>query len=62
MSTDIDFTTQDKRTIERQVRQGFVDEKTVDKALKALPDLADKAAPVEASLLDDDDFDDEGDE
>lgn len=61
MSTDTDFTTQDKRTIERQVRQGFVDEKTVDKALKALPDLADKAAPVEASLLDDD-FDDEGDE
>ncbi|MEW5737284.1 MAG: hypothetical protein AB1938_00070 [Myxococcota bacterium] len=61
MSTETDYTSQDKRTIERQIRQGFIDEKTIEKALKALPDLADKAAKVEASLTDDD-SDDEGEE
>lgn len=59
MSSEIDYSTLDKRTIERMIRQGFVDEKTIDKAMKGLPDLADKAAPVEASLTEDDDFDDE---
>ncbi|GMU62762.1 MAG: hypothetical protein AMXMBFR34_45250 [Myxococcaceae bacterium] len=61
MSNDIDYTTLDKRTIDRLVRQGIADEKTIDKALKALPDLADRAAKVEASLIDDD-FDDEDEE
>lgn len=61
MSNDIDYTTLDKRTIDRLVRQGIADEKTIDKALKALPDLADWAAKVEASLIDDD-FDDEDEE
>jgi hypothetical protein len=58
MSSEIDYTTLDKRVIERLIRQGFVDEKVVEKAMKGLPDLADKAAPVEASLSDDE-FDDE---
>ncbi|MCC6335913.1 MAG: hypothetical protein IT380_18220 [Myxococcales bacterium] len=61
MSNDIDYTTLDKRTIDRLVRQGIADEKTIDKALKALPDLADRAAKVEASLIDDD-LDDEDEE
>lgn len=59
MSSEIDYTTLDKRTIERLIRQGHVEEKVIEKAMKGLPDLADKAAPVEASLTDDDDFDDE---
>ncbi|MEW6430476.1 MAG: hypothetical protein AB1730_03110 [Myxococcota bacterium] len=58
MSSEIDYTTLDKRVIERLIRQGFVDEKVIEKAMKGLPDLADKAAPVEASLSDDE-FDDE---
>lgn len=58
MSTEIDYTTQDKRLIERQIRQGFVDARAVEKALKTLPDLADKAAKVEASLTDDVDDED----
>jgi hypothetical protein len=51
----------DKRVVHRYVRKGIVDEKEYDKHLKNLPDLADKAAPVEASIegeeLDDDDDD-----
>lgn len=63
MSSEIDYSTLDKRTIDRMIRQGFVEEKTVEKALKALPDVADKASPVEASLTDDDfDDEDEGEE
>jgi len=61
MSTDIDYTKMDKRTIERLLRQGMVDEKTIEKTMKALPDRADQAVPVEASLTDDD-FDDEAEE
>jgi hypothetical protein len=52
----------DKRVALRYVRKGILDEKEWDKHLKSLPDLADKAAPMEASIegeeLDDDD--DEG--
>jgi molybdate-binding protein len=62
MSTDIDYTKLDKRTIERLVRQGVVDEKTIEKAMKALSDKADLATPVESSLLDDEDYDDEDEE
>ena len=56
--------TVDKRVVHRYVRKGIVDEKDYEKLLKNLPDLAEKAAPVEASIesedLDDDDGDDEG--
>jgi hypothetical protein len=62
MSSEIDYSSLDKRTIERMIRQGFVEEKTIDKAMKALPDVSTKAAPVESSLSEDDDFDDEGEE
>ena len=47
----------DKRTIERYIRLGVVDEKEYEKHLKALPDLAEQALPVEEVL--DDDIDDE---
>jgi hypothetical protein len=62
MSTDIDYTKLDKRTIERLVRQGVVDEKTIEKAMKGLSDKADLATPVESSLQDDEDYDDEDEE
>lgn len=53
---------QDKRTVERYLRLGVVDEKIWEKHLKSLPDLADKASPVDAVLTPMDDEDDEDDE
>ena len=53
----------DKRVASRYVKKGVVDEKDWEKHLKSLPDLADQAAAVEASIegqeLDDDDEDSE---
>ena len=51
----------DKRTYERYLRSGQLDEKAYEKHVKGLPDVAEKAAPVETSMLDED-FDDELDE
>jgi hypothetical protein len=48
----------DKRTVERYIHIGVVDEKEYEKHLKSLPDLAENALKVE-SVMDDDDFDDE---
>ena len=51
----------DKRTYERYLRSGQLDEKAYEMHVKGLPDVAEKAAPVETSMLDED-FDDELDE
>lgn len=40
----------DKRTIDRYMRTGQVDEKTWEKHLKSLPDVAEKAAAIESSM------------
>ncbi|MGC3998810.1 MAG: trypsin-like peptidase domain-containing protein [Anaeromyxobacter sp.] len=51
----------DKRVAQRYVRKGVLDEKDYEKHLKSLPDLADQALPIEASingLDDEDDLDD----
>ena len=50
----------DKRVAQRYVRKGVLDEKDYDKHIKGLPDLADQAAPVEASIEGEDLDDDEG--
>ncbi len=51
----------DKRVVHRYVRRGVVDEKDYEKHLKALPDLAEQAIPVEASIEGDElDDEDEG--
>jgi len=47
----------DKRTVERYLHLGVVDEKEYDKYLKSLPDLAENALPVEVVM--DEDLDDE---
>jgi hypothetical protein len=52
----------DKRVAHRYVRKGVVDEKDYDKHIKGLPDLADQAAPVEASIEAHDDDEDDGEE
>lgn len=48
----------DKRVAHRYLRKGTLDEKEWEKHLKALPDLADQALTVEASM-EGDDFDDD---
>jgi hypothetical protein len=39
----------DVRTIDRRIRRGQVGRKDYEKHLKSLPDVADKAAPIELS-------------
>ncbi len=53
--------TVDKRVALRYLRKGIVDEKDYEKYLKSLPDLAEQAMPVEASI-EGEDIDDEPDE
>ncbi len=50
----------DKRVAHRYVRKGVLEEKDYEKHIKGLPDLADQAAPVEASIEGEDLEDDEG--
>lgn len=57
--SDIDLRYSDKRTVERYIRLGLVDEKAWEKHLKSLPDAAEKAQPVEAVLSEDEDYEDE---
>jgi hypothetical protein len=53
----------DKRTAERYLRSGQLDEKAYERHLKSLPDVAEKAAPVDTAMEDEDfDDDDESDE
>jgi hypothetical protein len=51
----------DKRVAHRYVRKGILDEKEYERHLKTLPDLADQAVAVEASI-EGDDFDDDVDD
>ncbi len=58
--SDLDNKLVDKRVAHRYVRKGLVDEKEFEKHLKNLPDLANEAVPVEASIEGDDLGEDEG--
>ncbi|MGZ3459607.1 MAG: hypothetical protein ACXU86_14025 [Archangium sp.] len=53
----------DKRTAERYVRSGVVDEKAYQRHLESLPDVADKSVPVETVMHDEleEDFDEDED-
>lgn len=42
----------DKRTVERYLRSGQLDEKVYERHLKSLPDVADKSAVVETAMMD----------
>jgi hypothetical protein len=53
----------DKRTAERYLRSGQLDEKAYERHLKGLPDVAEKSVPVETLMLGDvDDFEDDEDD
>ncbi|MFZ5470419.1 MAG: hypothetical protein ACOZIN_13360 [Myxococcota bacterium] len=51
MHESIDPQTADKRTVSRYIQKGLIDEKAYEKHLKSLPDLADKAAPVQTIVV-----------
>jgi hypothetical protein len=53
--------TVDKRVALRYVRKGIVDEKDYERYVKSLPDLAENAMPVEASIEHDELDDEDGD-
>ncbi|MBX7117153.1 MAG: hypothetical protein K1X64_22745 [Myxococcaceae bacterium] len=60
MSDTIEPRLTDKRTIDRYLRIGLVDEKTWERHLKGLADATEKAAPIEATMstsIDDEDED-----
>lgn len=61
MTETFDDKVVDQRVVKRYVRKGIVDEKDYAAYLKALPDLADQALPVEAAMEGElnDDADDE---
>ncbi|AKF82793.1 hypothetical protein SAMN05443572_106183 [Myxococcus fulvus] len=61
MADTVDPKHLDKRTAERYLRSGQLDEKAYKRHLESLPDAADKSVPVETFMLDDveDDYDDE---
>lgn len=48
----------DRRVVDRNIKKGLVTTKDYEKHLKALPDAAAKAAPIEQARIDDDDDDD----
>lgn len=50
MSETLEARLTDKRTIDRFLRTGVVDEKLWEKHLKSLADVAEKAAPIEATM------------
>ncbi|QRK04997.1 hypothetical protein JQX13_32950 [Archangium violaceum] len=61
----------DKRTADRYLRSGELDEKAYQHHIESLPDVAEKAVPVETVMhdelendedFDDEDFDDEDDD
>lgn len=58
MADTLDTKHIDKRTTERYLRNGELDDKNLERYLKGLPDVADKAEPVE-TLMDDEDLDDD---
>ncbi len=60
MSETIDPRYSDKRTAERYIKSGHLDEKAWEKHIKGLPDVAEKGEAVEANLSDlDEDFEDD---
>ncbi len=56
MNNPNDLKTVDKRLVPRMIETGRIDEKEYDKYLKSLPDLAEKATAVEATVADDGDI------
>jgi nitrogen regulatory protein PII-like uncharacterized protein len=52
MSNETDFSKMDRRVVARMIRKNEVMEREVEKALKTLPDLADKGTVIETVFED----------
>jgi hypothetical protein len=52
----------DKRTAERYLRNGQLDEKAYERHLKCLPDVTEKSVPVETAMDSEEDYDTDEDE
>ena len=50
----------DKRTAERYLREGQIDQKTYERFLKTLPDVVEKSEPVTTSMAEDDEEPEDG--
>ena len=50
MADALDLKTLDQRLVQRYLRKGLLEQKDYDAYLKTLPDVADKAASVEAAF------------
>ncbi len=50
MADQFENKTIDKRVVVRYVRRNVIDEKDYEKHLKALPDLAEQAMPIESLM------------
>jgi hypothetical protein len=50
MADQLENKTVDKRVVHRYLRKGIIEDRDWEKHVKGLPDLADQAAPVEASI------------
>ena len=50
MPDDIERRLVDKRVVQRYLKKGRLDEKDYERHLKSLPDLADRAVPIESNL------------
>jgi hypothetical protein len=52
----------DKRTAERYLREGLLDQKAYERLLKSLPDVAEKAQAVQTSMAEEDEVEDSEEE
>jgi len=52
----------DKRTAERYLREGLLDQKAYERLLKSLPDVAEKAQPVQTSMAEEDEVEESEEE
>ncbi|MFL5350289.1 MAG: hypothetical protein ACJ8AT_36400 [Hyalangium sp.] len=62
MADTVDPKHLDKRTAERYLRGGQLDEKAYERHIKGLPDVADKATTVETAMEADEDYESDEDE
>lgn len=62
MAEPLDPKNIDKRTAARYLAHGEVDDKAWDRYLKSLPDVSEKATPVETVMADTEDFLDDPDD
>ena len=59
MPEDIELKLIDKRVVARYLAKGRLDEKDYEKHVKSLPDLAERAVPIESDLDEEEEYEEE---